>query len=33
MLNVSESAARKAMELMREEGLNPESAFLRVGVK
>ncbi len=33
MLNVSESAARKAMELMRDEGLNPESAFLRVGVK
>lgn len=33
MLNVSESAARKAMELMREEGLNPDSAFLRVGVK
>jgi len=33
MLNVSESAAHKAMELMREEGLNPDSAFLRVGVK
>jgi len=33
MLNVSESAAFKAMELMREEGLNPDSAFLRVGVK
>ncbi|MFM8565682.1 MAG: HesB/IscA family protein [Bacteroidota bacterium] len=33
MLNVSISAAHKAMELMREEGLNPDSAFLRVGVK
>ena len=33
MLNVSESAAHKAMELMREEGLHPDSAFLRVGVK
>ena len=33
MLNVSESAAHKAMELMREEGLNPDSAFLSEGVK
>ena len=33
MLNISEIAAAKALTLIREEGLDPNTAFLRVGVK
>ncbi|MEY3102107.1 MAG: hypothetical protein RL558_384, partial [Bacteroidota bacterium] len=33
MLNISEIAAAKALTLIREEGLDPDTAFLRVGVK
>lgn len=33
MLNISEFAAVKAVALIREEGLDPDTAFLRVGVK
>lgn len=33
MINVSESAARRAKMLMEDEGFNPETDFIRVGVK
>jgi iron-sulfur cluster assembly protein len=33
MLNISEIAAAKALTLIREECLDPDTAFLRVGVK
>ena len=33
MIKVSESAAKRARMLMEEDGMNPETAFIRVGVK
>ncbi|HLT65815.1 MAG TPA: iron-sulfur cluster assembly accessory protein [Flavobacterium sp.] len=33
MIKVSESAAKRAKMLMEDEGMNPETAFIRVGVK
>ena len=33
MIKVSESAAKRAKMLMEDDGINPETAFIRVGVK
>lgn len=33
MINVSDLAKEKATQLMKEEGFNPETDFIRVGVK
>jgi len=33
MIKVSESAKKKVIELMAEDGYNPETDFIRVGVK
>lgn len=33
MIKVSEKAKNKAIELMKEDGFNPDSDFIRVGVK
>ena len=33
MIKVSETAKKKVLELMQEDGFNPTSDFIRVGVK